>query len=313
MIKVQHRFLVFFLLIGSMHSIGQDLKVYTVGGYGNGETMLYYVSLSDSYSYSENETEQDAIIPDEYLGDLENTEMLHFELKSEYRKRFLSRLQIAESDSVFVYFQIQDSVASYAVSDLSLMAVINMYYSDSDGPVTFQDYMIGFDFGNLQSGDFVVISNQNPFQTGKLNPLLWQETQADQFPGNTKLEPEYHHVQPTETGKTYISTSDNYTYYVQELLHEGRLIGRKLAVVHTFRKDIVLDHFLMDGESASSAPLNGIQTNTNLAEFYQFAGELFIGKPPVIYGFQFESFGCPAIYFLNQNTQPIQTLCDNRH
>ncbi|MDP4663502.1 MAG: hypothetical protein NWS74_07545 [Salibacteraceae bacterium] len=296
-----------------MHSFGQDLKVYTVGGYGNSETMLYYVSLSDSYPYSENESDQDSIIPDEYLGDLENTEMLHFELKSEYRKRFMSQLKIAESDSVFVYFQQQDSVAAFAVSDWSLMAMINMYYSNYDGPVTFYDYVIGFDFSTIQNGDFVVIGTQNPFQTGKLKPVLWQETQTDQFPANTKLEPEYHNVQPMEVGKTYVSTSDNYTYYVQALIHEGRFIGRKLAVVHTFRKDIVLDYFLMDGESASSAPLNGIQTDSSISEFYQFAGELFIGKPPVIYGFQFESFGCPAIYFLNQNSRPIQTLCDNRH
>jgi hypothetical protein len=301
------------MLIGSMHSFGQDLKVYTVGGYGNSETMLYYVSLSDSYPYSENETEQDSIIPDEYLGEVELPEMFHFELKSENRKRFLSRLQIAETDSVFVYFQIQDSVASFAVSDLNILAIINPYYSNHDWPVNFYDYVIGFDFSTIQSGDFVVIGTQNPFQTGKLKPVLWQETQTDQFPANTKLEPEHSNVQPMEAGKTYIASSENYTYYLQDLMHQGQFIGRKLCVVHTFRKDIVLDYFLMDGESASSAPLNGIQTDASISEFYQFAGELFIGKPPVIYGFQFESFGCPAIYFLNQNSLPIQTLCDNRH
>lgn len=275
--------------------------------------MLYYVSLSDSYPYSENESDQDSIIPEEYLGRLEQTEMLHFELKSVYRNRFLTRLQIAETDSVFVYFQVLDSIAAFVVSDLSLIAVLNPYYSSyyNEG-ITFYDYMIGFDFGTIQSGDFVVIGNQNPFQTGKLKPVLWKEVDPSMFPEQYNIVRDSGRLPNVEIGATFRAEVDNLIYYLQNTSKGEWTSARRVAVTNKFTKELVFQTILYTGESADFAPLNGLQTD-NPNEQYQWAGQLFKDQPDVLYGLMFESFGCPSIYFMNQNYAPIYLACDNRH
>jgi len=58
------------------------------------------------------------------------------------------------------------------------------------------------------------------------------------------------------------------------------------------------------------APLN-LMTSEKMIN--QYVGRLFKGKPPVIMGFEYLSFGCDGITFLKKDLPPVYINCDNRH
>jgi hypothetical protein len=69
-----------------------------------------------------------------------------------------------------------------------------------------------------------------------------------------------------------------------------------------------------NSEGASVAPLNFGISNPNYADLKgQWMGKLFKNKPEVIFGFEWVSFGCPGIIYINSRDKYIQINCDNRH
>jgi hypothetical protein len=98
-------------------------------------------------------------------------------------------------------------------------------------------------------------------------------------------------------GSSYRYETANFGYYVQEFLGPRRLLIIDLNTQETI-KDIVF----YPNESFSNAALNN-----------QWTGKLFKDKPPVIFGLEWVSFGCPGITFLDRFVQDIGINCDNRH
>jgi hypothetical protein len=138
------------------------------------------ISLSDSYRLSEH---PDSIaIPD--LSSVEDRK--YFTLDSKYRRRFLYRTNVSETDSVFIYNYEKDAIASYKVKNLKVVACMNMYGAGNLD--TQRDYMLGFEVSSSVQkkfqGALVYVGKENPFIRGQLKSIVWKKIEPTAFPSN---------------------------------------------------------------------------------------------------------------------------------
>lgn len=289
-----------------------DLKIYNAQPFYNEKKNYYrtgFLNLSESYfTYTENEN---TILPiDEELKDT-------IVLNKTQRKEFLTKTNISEFDKVFIYDIQNDSVYIFKVSELPAIACINIYYSDySDSPKTERDFEFGFDLKKSYRGsyqNFAFIGKENPFQKGKLKPIIWAEIDSLEFPERykTKIIPDFRKIPIKEynSKESFKFSNSQYDFFIQNL--QGSLTARLLLVIDSKKNEMIFNHVFTDSESSYLIPLN-IKNKKN--EYGgQWTGELFKNKPPIIFGFLGHSFGCPLINFLSESEPPIMILCDNRH
>ena len=110
--------------------------------------------------------------------------------------------------------------------------------------------------------------------------------------------------------ETYQFELDDMTIYLQNIGLNGNLSGRHIAIVKS--NEIITEFYFRGSEGGSPSPLNGIHPDYG-PYLYQFAGQLFKDKPPMILGFMSHSFGCPGIHSIEKESHSIYINCDNRH
>ncbi|MFD2909590.1 hypothetical protein ACFSX9_12705 [Flavobacterium ardleyense] len=280
-----------------------DLIIYPLNSYEKvTNKSTGFIPLTDIFPWSEH---KDSIaIADEYLG---NNEIGEFHTLSEkYRTRFFKLMKIKETDKVFIYNYRLDSIYTFQVKELPLLAHISLY--GAEAPIHPDDYLIGFDLENKLSikdmgvyyDALVYVGSENPFNQGKIKPIIWKKIPTNQFPKEVKSEK----IDATKISKLYKFQINNLDYY---LLNDNHLV-----IVESANKKIILEEIFVEGESASSAPLSFDDVvNESLPE--QWTGDLFKNKPPVFFGFLYQSFGCSAINFIEKPYNSIYLHCDNRH
>lgn len=211
---------------------------------------------------------------------------------NEQRKKFLNRINVSELDSVYIYDINSESISSYKVNDLPVITRENIYEVG---------YEIGFDLGNNYTGNyynFAYIGKENPFQKGKLKPIIWSKDKKENF-----LE-----VRNLNNQKAKLNVSDFYKYQTPKTIYYSN--GRRFISIKKDNNKIVFDKILDGGEGWDVNPLNSVNNNETI---YQFEGELFKNKAPILFGLTYTSFGCSYIYFMNEFEPAIKILCDNRH
>ncbi len=278
-----------------------ELIIYPLNSYEKMEGQTTgFIPLTDSYPWS-NHKDSISISP-EYLG---NNEMKVFHVLSpKYRTRFLNIMKIKETDKVFIYNFRMDSIHTYSVKDLPLLAHITIY--GADAPISPEDYLIGFDLQNaLQIKDFsdyydalVYVGTENPFQKGKIKPIIWKKMDANQFPKDVKTK------FASKINKLYKFQLNNFDYY---LLNENQLV-----IIDKSTGKVISETIFEEGESASLAELSFTNKKNEYAH-QQWTGVLFKNMPPVFFGFLYESFGCTSINFIEKPANSIYIHCDNRH
>ena len=213
-------------------------------------------------------------------------------------------MKIKKTDKVFIYNYRLDTIITFFVNDLPLLAHITQY--GADPPISPEDYLIGFDLQDvLPIKDFtdyydalVYVGSENPFQTGKIKPILWKKIDASQFPKEVK------NKVISKINKLYKFQQNNLDYY---LVNEEQLI-----IIEANTKKIISETIFEENESASRAPLSFTnKKNENSNE--QWTGHLFKNKSPVFFGFLYESFGCTSINFIENPANGIYIRCDSRH
>lgn len=139
-----HQFQFSLLLSFLFHTALFSQSIYSLQGFQHGSTVAKgFVTLSDMFPYSQNP--DSFVVADEYLGNVEfDADNVH-ELNEPFRSRFLERINIQETDSIFVYSFMLDQSYSFCVKDIPLMAHLSPYGPDL--PITTDQYMIGFEFG----------------------------------------------------------------------------------------------------------------------------------------------------------------------
>ena len=281
-----------------------------------------FISLSDKYYTEEHIDSSDFPNLDEVLL----SEQLYFKLSAEYRKRFFSTTKIAEKDSVFIYDYSTDKLLSFQVKDLNLVAYLNMYMDTTDCPCSEFDYMIGFEINkNYLSGfkqyythTLVAVAKTNPFIRGQLKAMTWKKIDVNEFP-LTKSNQENPEItqQDLKKGNAYVYNTEEFQYFIQEyapVKNSYDLSRRQLIVISKKDGALIIDRWFSDSEGTRVAPLNfGIDNSAYIDLKEQWTGPLFKGKPQVVFGFEWVSFGCPNIIFLKSQEQDIYINCDNRH
>lgn len=274
-----------------------------------------FTSLSDIYSLS---TQNDTLaLPDIKKMGIKKSE--YFTLEKKYRKRFLSKTNIAETDSVFVYDYAKNKLASFVVKNLNVSAMINAYMSEQDWPYDYYNYMIGFEinksdlkgFSDYYNNILVYVGKENPFAQKQLKPIVWKKIDTKAYPKKAISTEVNAYLKNTTAGNTYSYETDSMQYFLQDYLAaQKNIYGRRLLVVDSKTNDIILEKMITESESSSPSLLNYENPSEPIN---QWTGKLFKNKPSVVFGFEYVSFGCPSISVIDKSNEEIILQCDNRH
>jgi len=101
-------------------------------------------------------------------------------------------------------------------------------------------------------------------------------------------------------------------YFLQTSVRDEDLRSRLLVVKKSASNTVVFSRVYYDSEGTRLVPLN-YQDRFSPDKIYQWTGEVFKDKSPIIFGFSGHSFGCRSIDFISKTEPPIYTRCDNRH
>ncbi|UKB77971.1 hypothetical protein [Chryseobacterium sp. MEBOG07] len=238
-------------------------------------------------------------------------ERQHFELDAPSRKKLLNGIHLTENDSLYIYEYGSNKLQRMPISQLKAVAYLSPY-SDSE-ELDPESYMMGFQVATHQkipdydrfNNAIAYFGNKNPFVENKMKAVKWQKA-------NTDMSKKYFSPSKLILGKTYQSQYENMTYYLQDYLEEGNTVERKLVVINDHNEKISEKTFsLAESDGGEFLPLYGIDADE--ANKFQYTGYLFKGKPPVVFGFIAQSFGCPSISFLDKKEKDFPINCDNRH
>ncbi len=294
-------------------SIGvSDLKIYEIEGQENmGKNTTSFISLSDGCALSNHP--DSIVISNKYLG-RKKVPKIHT-LNEKFRSRFLNRLQVEESDNIFVYNYLLDTLLIYPVRQTPLNARENIYGIPET--VSQYDYHIGFEIEDEFAAKhsykhhrnaLVYVGKENPFELGNATPIVWEKMDTKQFPFLDKTPQNRQLLRNYKIHDSFKFKHNERTYFLQ------RYGNRMTQYLTVFSRDnqLVYDKIFMDSEGTTPAELTIVDQNKP-NQPYQFTGKIFKNHPPVIFGFEYHSFGCPGIDLLELPARSIPILCDNRH
>ena len=297
--------------------VQSDIKLFYVSPFykeDDGKIRTAFLNLSETYfedAYDENGDRNKSSILTE--SDLTKDTI---RLNQNQRKKLLNRLKISESDKVFIYLLKNDSVLNFNIKDLPAIACVNIYGSDDYDNLE-DAYEFGFDLDKkiMDSDNFVYIGKENPFQTGKLESIVWKKIDNQDFPKkfNNNIIDDSRRLwfNDMEAGQSYKFSTNNLDYYIQNLNKNEKLEHRYMIVVDSETKNIIYETVLIDSENTYLIPLKTEDTKEQYHN--QWTGKLFKNKPVVMFGFLGYNFGCPSITVLDETEPTIPILCDNRH
>lgn len=302
--------LCFVFLLATIIASGQNIELFDGMKIGEGNKhSAVFISFSDIYNL--NDHPDSSAIPD--ISGLEFDSIQYIALDSIYRNRFLDDVKISETDSLFIYDYASDLLFSLPVNEVQVAAYLTIYASADEAPFSQRDYMIGFDIdSSLLQGTYdcysmlVCVGKINPFVFGEMQSAVWKKANANEnLPVSKDLDSllrYYAHGNYT-TGERYITDADSLTIYIQDILNKDKQrFAKRLLVLNSKTKRLVFEDMFFESESTSFAPLDEV-----------WIGVLFKNKPAVIFGFEYVSFGCPYISFLDDTERSIGINCDNRH
>ena len=289
-----------------------DLDIYNVNSIFGEKDTIALISLSDKYQLSNHK--DSLAIPD--VKKLGEKEAQYLVLNSVYRNRMLSKMKISEKDSVYVYDYATNNSNAFSVKSLNAVAVINVY--GADWPYSQDDYMIGFGldpkllkgFDSYYLNTLVCIGSKNPFAMKQLKAIKWKEIAIAKVPTVTVNSEFNNLIKMASKKKAYSYKSNGFEYFLQDYIKEEAVLLRRLIVKEEKTNKIVCDKYYRESEGGSLAELND---NSEDRGGSQWTGKLFKNKPEVVFGFEYVSFGCPGISFLDKNEPDVFLNCDNRH
>lgn len=318
----------------------QDLELFDIGLYEvKPKWKTGFISLSEVYPL--NEHPDSAALPD--LSNKVFKDVQHLQLTTKFRKTFLAGTKISEADTLFLYDYAADVFVKFTVKSLGVIAIPNVYRTAEDWPFPQEDFMIGFEikpaglkkFGDYLGNTLVYIGKENPFVRGEVKPIKWQKIADKDFPAtptdaatyskiNTRLReftfPKNFSILTNNKveANTYKYETEGYQYFIKSffknLNSEGykEVIARRLLVFKSESQELVCEKIYVLSDGLEPTPLNYTANNYDKG-IYQWTGKLLKNKPPVIFGFEYASFGCSEITFLSKSEGDLYINCDNRH
>jgi len=289
-----------------------DIKLFYARPYyeSNDETRQGFINLSELYPF-DYDNDSNTIIPEEKLGE----EPIEFS-RNESNK-ILEKMGVSKNDSLYIFSFIKDTVYKFKLDDLKMIAFLNPYTRGVNGTKEYE-YEIGLNLEDqfAEKGEsFAYIGVENPFQTGKIKPLIWNSTANDNFP---LKQPKINNRRELDSiaFETYTLSMLHFKYYIQSQIYyrdnRSRVKSHQLVTVDTTTNKIIRTLNYHSSESISIGPVYK-STDEKQKYYYSWTGELFKNKPPIIYGLYGNSFGCTTVDFIYDEEPSINILCDNRH
>ena len=269
-----------------------------------------FVSLSDIDRNLDSHT---------YFSDREVEDGRVFILSAEYRRQFLERTGISETDSVFLFDHFDDILFVFPVSDLDVFAALEVWAYPYNQPHPQYRYHIGFRMNEELFGRsrLVYVGKTHPFVRGGLTQMMWEEISSDDFPlDKAQLDTDFFGRYHLIGGEAYMFEWEHFRYYLQDLRwawghREGEekvwsIHNWHLLVFDTRNNELVVERtFHLDergGGLTESEARRWIQGQT---------GYLFQNQPPIIFGL--DDIGCTRFIFLDPTVDDLWVLCDNRN
>ncbi len=272
-----------------------------------------FVSLTDRYPFHPHP--DSSIISEEMRKEPSGVKYNHHVIGSDKRALFLKNLSIQEDDQLFAFDFQHDTVVTFPVSELKLVGSLSPYISERDFPVPEYYFQIGFEIPyepvrmmhRYSYHEIIYIGKANPFKVGEATPILFEEISFENY---LKEDQE----QKDTTGKyKYLRFSHNgYDFYTKVFAGQY-YFARKMRVFHRSSGQKVLDREYGRGEGASASIIRTPAMDIIREPYLQWTGGIFRGKPPVIIGMEYQSFGCEPVDFLDPAIPRIYFWCDNRH
>lgn len=268
-----------------------------------------FVNLSELYPFNYNGDETPTIISEEKLRN--GIDNIIFNKKE--RRTVLKNLRISNSDTLYIFNLDNDSIYKFEIASLATRANVNGYRR-GDERLKEYDYEIGLDLEKkytVEGQSFAYIGMSNPFETGKVKPIVWTKINNDDFPIETVS------VEDDVIVETFEYSFLNYKYFTQSQRTEKRnynwVKNHHLIIKDTVSNSIVTEYNYRSTESIDISPLQTEDKKHQFNTYYSFTGAIFTNKPPIIYGFYSNSFGCAGVDFIDKSEPSISILCDNRH
>jgi hypothetical protein len=294
----------------SQSFIYSELKIYRTSGLDNKERKIKFINLSESYF--NNEYSESLILLESNLKD-------RIRLNSEQRKKFLDRINVSELDSVFIYDVNSGIISTYKIKNLTAIACINIYFDNREDEKNERAFQFGFDLGNSYSGglqNFTYIGKNNPFQKGKLKPIIWKEINTQEFPKkfNPNIIGDFRKkwFNGFESKESFKFSNNNLNYFIQNLKVDDRL-HRYIIVIDSKREKIIYENVQISSEDSDLRNLAIENKKKKYKNGPQWTGKLFKNKPSVMFGFFNHTFSCPSITILDETEPFVRILCDCRH
>jgi hypothetical protein len=241
-------------------------------------------------------------------------------LNSRYRKRLLAGIGMSETDSLFIYDYSKNISLRFAIRSLDAVANLSIYEDASEAKHTARDYQFGFQINRASLaglGDkyftktFVYIGAVNPFTQGKMYPVIWEKINEKNVPSIALKKEDLETLKGYKFNDAYKFESDGYYYYLQKYAtNDSSSTAFRMLIMNT--KNEVISNFLdPESESSSPAPISVLNNEKNSLE--QWTGHLLKNRPPVLVGFDYTSYGCDLLPFVDKSNKYVRLNCDNRH
>ena len=292
----------------------EDFTIFELSNFEDSGDTLMLVSVSDVDTLSRDINPN--VIPDQAGKRPEQSRSI--KLTSGYRKRLLKSTGISENDSLFIYDYAHDQLAAFSISSLTAVARLSPYEDSPDEKHDELDYMLGFQINPASNPKIdylntttlsIGISRTNPFARNQMKPVIWEKAEAKSFPKVALSGADQKILKGYVLNGTYIFSSNDRHFNLQTYTKDGELVER-LIILNDARK-IVYQSLFYEQESSSPATLSFVNGKQNPLE--QWTGVLFKNKPPVILGFEYASFGCAVIPYIDGSNHYTVINCDNRH
>lgn len=274
---------------------------------------IHFIPLTGKYQFYKNT--DTSVIPPRFLGYNSHSGKNYHKLDSVRRSTFLGRVGISESDTIFIYSLVNDTIYKREAAEVPLVAFLDLYTHEP--PFKERNYMIGFamDTGGFKPDksyftSLVFVGRKNPFVTGNREAISWQKADSTGFPNISKDTIRASILSSFRPTNTYTFSTEELDYFAQDMIHKEKsyLRARQVVVIQKQTGNIWYNKIHTDGESSNLTPLISTTRQSN-----QWTGKIFADKPPILYGFKGVIFGCPLIEFTDQQIAPIWVHCDNRH
>ena len=255
----------------------------------------------------------------------EMDERQFFHLDEEYRRRFLERTKISETDIVFLYNYADDALLAFPVNELNVAVVARHF------PHTCQyNYRIGFHMDRVllyesdESNDFdlwefervlVYIGQAHPFARGGMREIQWRRIPTEDFPiAKSNIETDNERIlylleYGRRSARAYLYEFENFILFSQDILRFWSAHNRwNPAALHLLIIDTEIDSVVVERVIPNGWGWYGRGTRI---------GNLFRNAPPVALGFWWPDWRtpsdlCPFIMFLDAEIADVYIRCDNQ-